>query len=203
MSINLESRAIQGLNSFVGFILLNILFLLTCIPILTIGTSLSALIEVNLRFADHERGRPLLDYFSAWWKNFRRATPAFLALGIPALLLLFAARFWYSVGGTLSLMGLLVSALGAVYFFAALMHSMALVAAFDAPWRRTVKNALLLPGAEPLRTMGVVLIPVTLLALMIVMPGFLWIMLTIGFSVGAFFCALIWRSMFKRYDASF
>lgn len=203
MSLDLEGRTIQGLNSFVGFVLLNVLYLITCIPIVTTGAATSALIEVMLRFADHERGRPLLDYLKAFRGNLRRATPASLVLGIPLLLLLFAARFWYSLGGAVSLIALLACLLVAGYLFAAFLHAMALVAAFDAGWWRTVRNALLLPGAEPLRTMGIVLIPLTWLAMMIIMQSFVWIVLTIGFTVGAYLSALIWRPMFRRYEPEY
>ena len=51
-----------------------------------------------------------------------------------------------------------------MYLFAAFLYGMAQVACFRNTVRQTLKNALLLPAAEPVRTLGILLFPVTAVA---------------------------------------
>lgn len=203
MKIDLEGRALQGLTSFATFVVLNLLYLLTCLPIITIGAATSSLYEVALRYADDERGNLLRDYVGALPRNARRGTAVLLALGVPMLMLLFAARFWYTFGSALSLLGMLVAALAAIYLFAAMLHAFALVAAFKAGVRATLRNAVLMPGAEPLRTAGLVLLPVMIVLLSLVFPSMLVLVGTIGCSVGAYIGALLLRPVYRRLSAEY
>ena len=59
-----------------------------------------------------------------------------------------------------------------MYLFAAFLYGMAQVACFRNTVRQTLKNALLLPVAEPVRTLGILLIPVTAVCLTILFPPF-------------------------------
>lgn len=203
MKIDLEGRALQGLTSFATFVVLNLLYLLTCLPIITIGAATSSLYEVALRYADDERGNLLRDYVGTLPRNARRGTAVLLALGVPLLMLLFAARFWYTFGSALSLLGMLVAALAAIYLFAAMLHAFALVAAFKAGVRATLRNAVLMPGAEPLRTAGLVLLPVMTVLLSLVFPSMLVLVGTIGCSVGAYIGALLLRPVYRRLSAEY
>ena len=203
MKIDLEGRALQGLTSFATFVVLNLLYLLTCLPIITIGAATSSLYEVALRYADDERGNLLRDYVGTLPRNARRGTAVLLALGVPMLMLLFAARFWYTFGSALSLLGMLVAALAAIYLFAAMLHAFALVAAFKAGVRATLRNAVLMPGAEPLRTAGLVLLPVMIVLLSLVFPSMLVLVGTIGCSVGAYIGALLLRPVYRRLSAEY
>lgn len=203
MKLDLEGRTLQGLTTFGTFVALNVLYLLTCLPVITIGAATASLYEVGLRYADDERGNPLRDYLRGLMRNARRGTAVLLVLGAPVLLLGFSARFWYSSASVLSLMAMLVAALAAIYLFGALLHAFALVAAFDAGVRTTLRNALLMPGAEPLRTAGLVLLPVTSVLMAMVNPSFLVLLGTIGCSVGTYVSALLLRPVYRRLSAEY
>lgn len=199
MRIDPGSRAVQGLSTFIEFIALNVMYLVTCIPLVTIGAATSALFEVTIRYSDDETGRPVADYLPAFARNFRRATPVSLLLLVPIVLLAFSAVFWFSTPTALGTAAGVVSVLSAVYLFAAFLYAMALVARFDDGIRRTLKNALLLASAEPVRTFGLLLLPVSLASISILFPPFLVILGTIGFSVGSYAAAFIFRSAFARH----
>lgn len=198
MAIDLESRTLQGLNAFIGLLLLNLLHLLCCLPLLTIGAATSALLETLGRFADEERGHLLRDYLRALIANFLPATALHLVLGLPVAALGFAALFWIRLDGLFSLVAAGLTGLGALYLLAAWIHAQGLVAAFRAPLRRTLRNALLLPGAEPLRTAGLVAVPAALLAAALVVPGAPWLLLTLGASLGGYASVLLLRAIHRR-----
>lgn len=200
MRIDPENRALDGISTLLGFIALNLLYLLSCLPLVTIPVATSALYEVTIRYSDHESGRLLFGYFSALRRNLARATGVGVVLLTPAVLLVFAAIFWSGMPVALSLAVVIIASAAAVYLFAAFLHGMALVARYSAGVRVTIRNALLLPGAEPLRTFGILLVPATMVALAMVFPPFSILVLTIGFSVGAYGTAFLFRSVFARYS---
>jgi len=83
MKVDPESPAVQGLTTFLAFVVLNLLYLMTCLPVVTIGVATSALYEVTFRYADEERGNLLRDYIAALRRNAAQATAVFAALGLP------------------------------------------------------------------------------------------------------------------------
>ncbi|GAA1989991.1 hypothetical protein GCM10009718_29600 [Isoptericola halotolerans] len=201
MRIDPEGRNAQGITTFVLFVVLNVLYIVTCLPLVTIGAATSALYEVTLRYADEERGDLIRGYFRALRKTWWRATLVQLLLGVPTAMLAFSAVFWLTMDGVVTAVAGLLAALGSLLGAAALLYGFALVAWFDAPLRRTLHNAVLLPLVEPARTMGLVLLPVTAGCLVFVMPQAVVVVATIGFSVGAYVSALVLHDVFRRRQA--
>lgn len=200
MRIDPDSRALGGFSTFLTFVALNLLYILVCLPIVTIGAATSALYEVTIRYSDDESGRPFKDFFPAFRANFGRATVLMLCLLLPAALLGFSSVFWFAYPALFAGVAGVVAVIGAVYLFAAFLYAMAQVAYLMGPVRQTLKNSLLLPAAEPVRTLGVLVIPVTAVALTILFPPVAILIATIGLSVGAYATAFLFRSVFARHE---
>ncbi|GAA5087862.1 YesL family protein [Microbacterium yannicii] len=201
MRIDPDSRTLGGFSTFLTFVALNLLYIVLCLPIVTIGAATSALYEVTIRYSDDESGRPLKDFFPAFRTNFGRATVLMLCLLAPAALLGFSSVFWFAHPALFAGVAGVVAVIGAVYLFAAFLYAMAQVAYFRNTVGQTLKNALLLPAAEPVRTLGVLIIPVTAVAMMILFPPAAILVGTIGFSVGAYATAFLFRNVFTRHLA--
>ncbi len=199
MRIDPGSRSVQGLSTFIEFVALNLMYLLSCVPVITIGAATSALFEVTIRYSDDEAGRPVADFFPAFARNFRRGTLIALALLLPMVLLVFSAVFWFSIPTVAGTVAAILATIAAVALFASFLYAAALTARFDDGIRRTLKNALMLAAAEPARTFGLLLMPVALVCISILFPPFLVIMATVGFSVGAYAAAFLFRSVFARH----
>lgn len=189
----------QGITGFLSFVALNLLHLLCCLPTVTIPAATAALFEVTIRYSDDESGRPLKDYLPAFRSNFRRASLLGAATLLPMLLLTFSAVFWSGNPTLLGGIAMVISIVAAVFAFMAFLYAMALTAVYDAPVRQSLRNAVLLPMTEPLRTFGVLIIPVTLVCITLVFPIFAVVLLTVGFSVGAYLTAFLFRSVFRRH----
>lgn len=199
MRVDPEGKTLQGVSTLLTFIVLNVLFLITCLPVVTIGVATSALFEVTLRFSDDERGHLVRDYVIALRRNAVRATAVSLSLLVPLVLIAFSGVFWLLQSSILSGAVAIIAFIGALYLFAAFLYGMAIVGNFQDSISRSLKNALLLPAAETWRTLLLVIIPATVLSLTIIYPAFAVILLTIGFSVGAYASAFIFRSAFARH----
>ena len=68
-------------------ILLNACFILTCIPVFTIGPALSALYTVTLKMAEGDFGYTIDIFFSSFRRNFRQGLQLWLILTAAGLLL--------------------------------------------------------------------------------------------------------------------
>lgn len=76
-------------------IILNIVFILCCLPIVTIGASVTALYTVTLKQVKDEAGYMLRSFFSALKSNFKQSTIIWLIMLIIGVLLV---GEWYFMG---------------------------------------------------------------------------------------------------------
>jgi uncharacterized membrane protein YesL len=157
--------------------------------------------RVTIRYADDELGRPFRDYFPAFASGFLQSTAVGFAFLLPAAVLGFSAAFWFSAATVVGAVAGALAVLAAVYAFAGFLYGMALVAHYRNTVRRTLRNALLLPAAEPVRSAGILIIPLTTVCLVVLFPAFLVLVLTIACSAGAYLAAFIFRNVFTRRAA--
>ena len=68
------------INTLCNFVALNLVFLITCLPVITIGTALSSLYYVTLREARGEYGYLVRTYLREFKNNFKKGTIAFAIL---------------------------------------------------------------------------------------------------------------------------
>lgn len=88
--LNPESSFMQTIFYIGDLLMLNICFMICCIPIVTIGASVTALYAVTLNKLDESS--VLTRFFSAFVRNFKQSTLAWL--GILAVLVFIAADFY-------------------------------------------------------------------------------------------------------------
>lgn len=83
------------INTLCNFVALNLVFLITCLPVITIGTALSSLYYVTLREARGEYGYLVRTYLREFKNNFKKGTIAFAILFLIGAILLFNIAFWF------------------------------------------------------------------------------------------------------------
>ena len=201
MKIDPDGRTIQGVTTLILFVVLNVLYLVTCVPLVTIGAATSSLLEVTTRYADHERGDLVRGYLAAFRRNFARGTAVYLALLVPCAMLVFAGVFWLSMASIPTAVLGLLCLVGAVYLATALACGLGIVGTHTAPIRQTLRSAVLLPLAEPVRAGVLLLIPVAGGLLLYAWPASVVLAATVGCSVAAYGAAFVLRSMTTRAAA--
>lgn len=88
----------RGLTKIGELIILSILWFVTSLPILTIGTSTAALYYAVVKSLRRGRGYPIKEYFKAWKQNFLKGTVLTLIL---AVILLFLMGWLSGLGTTI------------------------------------------------------------------------------------------------------
>lgn len=148
-----NNRVIDGINRIVDSILLCFLFLICCLPIFTIGASITSLYYTMLKVIQNDRGYITSEFFSCFKKNFKQSTMVWLMLlGIFAFLgfdfiIMKSALLLGDLSGYLYYVFLLLMAIIAtwsLYFFPYiarfedctkdLLRNTAMIAILNLPW---------------------------------------------------------------------
>lgn len=84
---NMDSPFMQFLTRLADLMILNLVFLITCIPIVTIGAAWTSLYYVTLKMIRDEDAYIVRSYFKSFKQNFKQATVMWLILLVLAVVL--------------------------------------------------------------------------------------------------------------------
>lgn len=150
---DMDSPMMRGLIRFTDLIILNLLTLVCCIPIFTIGAAVSALYGAVGRM-QRDEGHTFANYFECFKTNFRKGTCLWLIM-LPILGLLILALGYYT-GENLpaKLSGILgiVVVIGIVIWAMVLAWVFPLQSRFENTVKATLRNALICAFAFLWRT---------------------------------------------------
>ena len=89
MRFNITDNVIvRALNKICDMVCLNVLWLICCIPIITIGASTTALYTIMLKMVKNEEGYIFRGFFKAFKSNFKQSTIIWIILLLLGFLLL-------------------------------------------------------------------------------------------------------------------
>jgi len=199
-----DSTLMRFLTRIADLMILNVLFVVTSLAIVTLPASLTALCFVSLRIATDTDRTITGDFFRSFRQNFRQST--LIGLLIAAVGAALAA--WYVVVTELVSDGVLRFVLLAIWYvlvFLAAMWALYVfpyLAKFEGTTREVLRNARLMSFRHPLAPLTVIVLSILAVVVTIFSPqatgyGLLWLL--IGFAAIAFLGALVYARVFERY----
>lgn len=196
---NLDSPWMRGLSKLADLAVLNIVTLICCIPVFTIGTSLTALHYVLLKMARDEEGKILSAYVKSWKENFRQATILWLIM--LAVILILAGDVlilrYTQLDFPAVLKVLMIAAV--IFIYMVSCYIFPVLARYENTIKNTVKNALLMSVLSLPKTilmMVLYLIPVIICLIPMLIP----LVLFFGLSAPAYLAAKLYSGTFKRFE---
>lgn len=136
---------IRILTHIFDFILLNILWLLTSIPIVTLGAATAALYSVMMSVVEKKEGYIIKDYWKAFCRNFKQSTVVWILLLFLGACLWFDLTFIGVVPGLFRQIGTVVLGAVLIFYFMECIFVFPLIAKFENSTGNMIKNALLIP----------------------------------------------------------
>ena len=203
MKFNPNGPLMQFLTKIANLMILNILFLLCCIPVVTIGASWTALFYVAMKMVDDRQGSITKDFFHAFRQNLRQAT--ILWFGVVALTALLYVDFRILAGlqtPGASVIRILLYVLSAI-FFMILQYLFPWLAKFETTTRDAVKNSALaaignLPKTILMCIFAIIPVRFTLINDYTMLSGvFAWLMMAFALIAVADSCLL--NKIFAKY----
>jgi uncharacterized membrane protein YesL len=169
-------RVHRVLEVFTNHVSLSLLWLLGCLPVVTIPASTAAVFAVTRRWADGDEPRLLREFGSAFRRLFWRSSlVGALWLAAGAVLFLDFVIIGHMEAGARRPLWVLLAAFGVIYALTSANVGPAL-AGGDVEWRRMVANAALVAAAQPLPTAASTLVLLSAATLVWVFPPVLLVL---------------------------
>ena len=206
-----EGRFFSVMDKVGSLFWLNLLTLVCCIPVVTIGASITACYYVTLKMVRNEEGYLTKSFFKSFRQNFRQSTIIWLITLVFGVIFFLDYRMLTlrETDGSSTVPYANVLFVGicviAIVFVMISIYVYPVLAKFDNSTKNTVKNALF---------MSILNFPKTLLLFVInmIFPGLfilsvvtgkaLWIIpvvMCFGLSAGAYFCSMLFTGIFDKY----
>ena len=200
----IDSKFYEVVSKIADLVVLNLLFVLFSLPIITMGASTTALYGVTKKMAENREGYIFRNFFQLFKENFRQSTVMWIILLIAAMIPtvdLYIINSLEKTVITTALKGLMLAA--ALTVLLVFLYAMALQSTFENTIKNTLKNAFLMGiGYFPwtLLILLITLLPIILIVLLGKTAGsVVYVMLFVGFDVLAYLNSYIFNHIFKKY----
>ncbi len=195
-----DSPLMQFLTKVANLMIINGLTLLCCLPIVTIGASLTAAHYMCMKMVRNEDGPIVKGYFTSFKESFKQATPVWFILLVIILILFGDYLIIYHSGLTFP------------YWFKVALAAVAFIGLFE--WimvfpvmgkfintpLRTLKNALIISIAKFPITLVLIVLNAIPIFLMIYFIQVLPLVLLFGITVPAYIGAKMLNKYFKKLE---
>jgi len=201
---DLDNPVMQFISRIFDLVLLNLIFILSCIPVFTIGASLTGLYYVSLKIVRGEEPYIWKSFWKSFRQNFKQATAAWLLLLLVCVLL---GMDFYIINSQDTVLFAVVRIFLWVVCAIVLcifLYLFPVISHFVCTLKQAVKNALLMTfGYLPytfilLAMCGLIVFLLNAsaktFAIVILLSG------VCGFSVFAFLSCLLFDRIFKKYE---
>ena len=196
----LDSPLMNGLSKLADLIWLNILATICCIPIITIGASLTALHYVVLKMVKDEEGYSTRSFFKSFKENFKQATLMWLML-LVVFILLVADFMIFRFSGIVFPGWCQIALIAiAVLIMFATMHLFPLLSRYENSIRATYKNSLFMGILHLPKTILMMLCWIVPIVITIYVESFFPIVFFLGISGPAFLNALLYKKSFQQLE---
>ena len=194
---DMENPVMRALSAAADLIVLNLLTIVCCLPVVTVGAALTALNAATIKIVRGEETAPVKDYFRAFRENFKKGC----AMGWIFLLIfgILCADF-LAAGNVVPVLRPVIIALALLILMVG-QYAFALLARYENTLRGTLKNALLLSVGYFPRTLGMAVFAVALwlLAIQFLRYG-APVLFLFGLSLPCYVVILLLQSVFAKLE---
>ena len=179
-------------------LVVNILWIICSIPVVTAGASTTAMYYVTLKLARDEDGYTIRSFFKSFKENFKQATAIWLIFLLTGMLLAFDVYYFIKMAAPSSLRTIMISVFVAMIFIWSAMFTYVfpLQARFYNPVKRTIFNSFFMAVRHVFHTIGMLAVDGVILFLSVTYIPQLSIF---GVALVAFFNSYMLNGVFKRY----
>lgn len=198
-----DSPVMKKITFFTNLMLLNILWILCCVPVVTAGAATSAMYSVLAAYRKDQTDEVVQPFFAAFKLNFKQSTLLWVPTGLICGVLCFDAL--YLTANTDSNLGFVVIPMILITVLAAviLTYGFPQIALFENSLKMILRNSIYLFLLNPIRSLFMAMINLVPFLLLLVMPALFILLLPfwvlIGFSLGAYLNLRQILQIFDKY----
>lgn len=200
--LSIDSKFIAFLTRVADLMILNMIYILCCIPIFTIGAATTALYTVVFRLGTVREAGVVKPFFAAFRSNFKQATILWMIFLPIAALLMFNIGFTSNMENWIHYLFIFFALLLAGVLFAG-AYAFPLLSQFENSTKQLVHNAVLLSLGYFPKTILITAINVLPVVLMMRMPLLFLNLWVVWFAFYASVSAYLNTKLFRKIFAPF
>lgn len=193
---HIEGKIFTTLARIFDLLILNVLFIMSCLPIITIGAALTAMYTTTFKMVRNEETSIAIDFWNGFKSNFKQSTKIWLTLLSTAAAFLFTAQFLMGKGSAILFPLLFVVTISLLSF----LYVFPLLAKFENRSFQIIKNAIFISFHS--MAYSILLFAITLLFVGLVpifLPQLIVLWLFLGFSLSAYVKSFLFERLFNNY----
>ncbi len=197
---NVEGPVMRTLTKVADLLYLNLITLACCLPIITIGASMTALHYTALKIVRGENSYTVKNYFKSFKENFVQATIIWVMM-LVVIALFVLDIFWikYLPVQIQKAAWIVLIVMAAVVIFVT-MYIFPVLAKFDNTIGRTIKNSFMISLMLFPKSVLMVIVNLVPAYVTIYQPQIFPLVPMFGFSAPAFVFALMYNKPFKKLE---
>jgi len=191
------------LSNVFDLFMLNLLWIICSLPVLTMGPATSALFSVELKLVREEPVKPITEFFRAFKANFKQAFLLGLIAFAGAVVAYFDFQYAMTQEGSIRTVFFIVTGILAALWLIFTSYTIPLQARFDNTIKGHIKNAFALTIVAPGKTVSMWLIYAFPILALIVFPEISiiylgWLYLLYGVSLPLYWTSRILNTIFNK-----
>lgn len=199
---NLDSPLMNMLTKLANLMILNLLTLLCCIPVVTVGAAVTALYYVTIKMARGDDPYIVKSYFKSFKENFKQSTIIWL---IMLVVIIIVSMDWKIVldggmtgmaGNVMRIMLLVVT----LFFVFTGLYVFPVLSRFENNIKNTIKNAFLMSVLNLPKSVLIVILHFLPVGIVLISASLLPVSFLLGIPLVAYMCSILYVKIFKRYE---
>lgn len=197
---DMDSPIMRFLSRMADLMILNIITLICCIPIITVGASLTALHYILLKMARNEEGYIVKSFFKSFKENFKQATVIWLIILL--LILIFIGDLLIFNYSAIEFPVVLRIAVMALFIFVSMIvcYVFPVLSRFENTVFHTIKNSFFISILSFPKTILMLVLYVIPVAAVYFFPIAMPLVFLFGISAPAYCAALLYSGTFKKLE---
>lgn len=190
----------QALNKLADLMWLNVLTMLCCIPVITVGPSLTAMHYMALKIVRNEEGYITRGFFKSFRENFKQGVAIWLIQLFVILMLVgdFMIIAYSGLEFSQFLQVVLLAIAIMVYFISMFLYPV--LAKFENTVLHTIRNALFVGVLQFPKTVLMMILNVLPLALLFLVHQLVPVVFLFGLSIPAWLSAKLYNKFFQKLE---
>lgn len=201
---NLDNGVMRFFSRVFDIVVLNILFLIGCIPIVTIGASLTAMYSITLKMVRNEESHIVRGFIKDFKLNFKQGTIVGMISIIIALFIIIDLKIISIIGDDKLKILQVLCYIVAIWAYIIALYSFPIIARFVHTTKEVFKNSFMISIVNFKWTILLILINIPFILMLLYsevsMLLFFTILIICGFSGLALIQSFIFRKIFEKYE---
>lgn len=199
----MDNGFMRALSRIADLMILNIIFLICCIPIVTIGPATTAMYYVTMKMSTNEEGYIVRGFFKSFKQNFKQALVIWIGLLVTGIVLWMDLAILRNATGTIYTAMRVAIMVTLIFYIMLLLYVFPTLARFYNSIRTTLKNSVIMAIADFPRTL--VMVAIIIAAFFVTLYNgytfwyglLFWLML--GFATVAYANSYFFKQIFAKY----